>query len=117
MILDYTNDVILQNIGREKEAATSYFALITNLVAISPKFADHLLKKYWEKMFSKLVARVFKKGKVSSKFNRLKEHVYGLVTNLIRDEKVRVSFLNLTPELEQFYTSIVENLNSFTIQD
>ena len=112
--LDSFYSLIINNIREEKEAATSYFGLIANLSVISPKFSKYLETQYFDKMLEPLVEKVFKKQK-TSKYNRIKENLYGLIANLLREDSVRLKFLNENPTMGSFYKCLLESLDSFAI--
>jgi len=112
--LDTFYPLIINNIREEKEAATSYFGLIANLSVISPKFGKYLETQYFDKMLEPLVEKVFKKQK-TSKYNRIKENLYGLIANLLREDSFRVKFLNENATISAFYKCILESLDSFAI--
>jgi len=105
---------IMSNLREEKEAATSYFGLITNLSVISAKFTQYLKTNYLDKMMEPLVEKVFKKQK-TSKYNRMKENLYGLLANLLRDDQIRVKFLNEDATINSFFKYTLESMDSFAI--
>lgn len=112
--LDSFYTSIISNLREEKEAATSYFGLITNLSVISAKFTQYLKTNYLDKMMEPLVEKVFKKQK-TSKYNRMKENLYGLLANLLRDDQIRVKFLNEEATINSFFKCTLESLDSFAI--
>ncbi len=112
--LDSFYTPILSNLREEKEAATSYFGLITNISVISPKFTQYLKSNYLDKMMEPLVEKVFKKQK-TSKYNRMKENLYGLLANLLRDDQIRIKFLNEDAAINSFFKYTLESLDSFAI--
>jgi hypothetical protein len=108
-LVDCPYKSIIANIKDHKEAATSYFSLITNLTAISPKVEEYIEQKYLDRVLQDGINKLFRKI-TSRRYNRIRENFYGLLANLARKDSVRVKLLNLEGNVEKIHSIMIQVL-------
>ena len=110
---DLLYDKLIKLLKLDKGTLSSLIGLISSLAAISKDMSNYIRDKYMLQIINDSSKLILTTSKAS--YLRLKENIYGLMANLLKDEAVRTKFYTGGEEYTKFLKLVLINMHTMTI--